>query len=141
MEYLLGSLVSVGLFFIGKKIFNKTDKKQRHVGIGYSQSHVYNLISPLLRLESLITRKETQASKHNDSLYIKVVIAENKAYWISNNTFFVADEEDGFVDKDTAKPVDTMSMDDVQLNKMALIVEALTEGVEDENRNSGNKNL
>jgi hypothetical protein len=141
MEYLLGSLVSVGLFFIGKKIFDKTDNKQRHVKVGYTQSYVHSLIRPLLRLESLLTNKETQASKYLDSLFIKVVIAENKAYWITNNTFFVAEEEDGFVDKDTAKPVDIMSMDDVQLNKMVLIVEALTEGVDDENRNTGNKNL
>jgi hypothetical protein len=141
MEYLLGSLVSVGLFFIGKKIFDKTDSKQRHVNIGYTQSYVHNLILPLLRLEALLINKETQASKYLDSLFIKVVIAENKAYWITNNTFFVAEEEDGFVDKDTAKPVDIMSMDDVQLNKMVLIVEALTEGVDDENRNTGNKNL
>lgn len=140
MEYLLGSLVTVALFFISKKIFYSPDEKQYSFKKTHSQSYVYSLVKPLLSLQYVISNsRQTQASKHLESLYVKVVIAENKAYWISGNTFFEADEEDGFVDKDTAKPVDIMSMDDVQLKKMMFIVETLTEGVEDEDRNSGNK--
>jgi hypothetical protein len=139
MEYLLGSLVTVALFFITRRIFNSTDSKDRDFKIVHSQSYVYSLVKPLLNLQYIVSNKTTQASKYLDSLYVRVVIAENKAYWITGNTFFVADEEDGFVDKDTAKPVDVMSMDDVQLKKMMFIVETLTEGAEDEDRNSGNK--
>lgn len=139
MEYLLGSLVTVALFFITRRIFNSTDSKDRDFKIVHSQSYVYSLVKPLLNLQYIVSNKTTQASKYLDSLYVRVVIAENKAYWITGNTFFVADEEDGFVDKDTAKPVDIMSMDDVQLKKMMFIVETLTEGAEDEDRNSGNK--
>lgn len=139
MEYLLGSLVTVALFFITRKIFNSTDSKDHDFKIIHSQSYIYSLVKPLLNLQYVVNSKTTQASKYLDSLYVRVVIAENKAYWITGNTFFVADEEDGFVDKDTAKPVDVMSMDDVQLKKMMFIVETLTEGAEDEDRNSGNK--
>lgn len=139
MEYLLGALVTVALFFITKNIFSRIDSHPRDFKIIHSQSYIYSLVKPLLNLQYIVSNRVTQASKYLDSLYVRVIIAENKAYWITGNTFYVADEEDGFVDKDTAKPVDVMSMDDVQLKKMMFIVETLTEGEENEDRNSGNK--
>jgi hypothetical protein len=63
-------------------------------------------------------------------MYTRVVFLENQAYWIKNNTLFVADMEEGFVDEQTTREVDTMGMDRVQLEKVIHIVEALTEGKE-----------
>jgi hypothetical protein len=61
-------------------------------------------------------------------MYTRVVFVENQAYWIKNNTLFVADMEDDMVDEATTREVDTMAMDKVQLEKVIYIVEALTEG-------------
>jgi hypothetical protein len=54
---------------------------------------------------------------------------ESQAYWIRSNVFYTADlNEMGLVDFDSARPVDTMTMSKVQLDKMSFIVEKLTEG-------------
>lgn len=141
MDYLIGSIVTAALFTLGLKLFNRVIPKKIKMKVSYSQSYVYNVIGPVVKILAMSKKLETQASKYQDSLYVRVVLADNKAYWISNNVFYVADEEDGFIDKDSAKPVDTISMDKVQLEKMIFIVETLTEGAENEDRNSGNKEL
>lgn len=141
MDYLIGSVVTATLFFIGKYIFSKKEHKVMTISTGYSQSYIYSIIGPVLRVISLTKKLKTQSADYESSQYVKVVLADHKAYWISNNTFYVADEEDGIIDKETAKPVDTISMDKVQLEKMIFIVETLTEGAKDEDRNSRNKEL
>jgi len=136
MDYLIGSVVTTLLFILGRRIFAKTNSKVKPLPVVYSQSYIYRIIGPMVRLIELTRRRETQVSKYEESLNIRVILSENKAYWISNNTFYVANEEDGVIDKESTKPVDTISMDKVQLDKMMFIVEALTEGDEDEHRNS-----
>jgi hypothetical protein len=59
---------------------------------------------------------------------VRVIIIEGEAYWIVDQTLYVANIVDGLVDNDTTKKVDTMAMDTVQLEKTQFIVQKLTEG-------------
>jgi hypothetical protein len=70
---------------------------------------------------------DTQMSKHYKQSEVRVLFVDNKAYWISNNSFYSADLEDGIVNQNTTKVVDIMGMDKVELDKMSFIVEMLTE--------------
>jgi hypothetical protein len=83
----------------------------------------------------------TQTSKHHDSLHVKVVIADNEAYWISNDKFYVADVRDKMVIQESTREVDTMAMDDVELNKISEIVELLRKEDKNDRGSSGNKKL
>jgi hypothetical protein len=67
--------------------------------------------------------------KYFDSINLRILVLEEQAYWIKNNAVFVADVINGEIEKDTAKEVDTMAMDKVQLNKLMFIVEKLKEGL------------
>jgi len=80
--------------------------------------------------------QKTQSSRYIDSITIKVVFLDNKAYWIKDNTFYVADVRNHQIQHETATKVDTMSMDRVQLDKIILVVEKLTKGEANDNRNS-----
>ena len=71
----------------------------------------------------------TQSMKYFDSINLRILILEEQAYWIKNNAVFVAQVINGEIEKDTAKEVDTMAMDKVQLNKLMFIVEKLKEGL------------
>ena len=71
----------------------------------------------------------TQSMKYFDSINLRILILEEQAYWIKNNAVFVAEIINGEIEKDTAKEVDTMAMDKVQLNKLMFIVEKLKEGL------------
>ena len=128
MEYFIGSIVTlaavIALSILAKRFFPVESKTEMP-----SQSYIHNLVHPyMLTNEELKDPPVTQATKHFSTMFVRIVFVEDKAYWIKEDVFYVADTFAGVVLKDTAKPVDTMSMSKVQLNKMMLIVEKLREG-------------
>lgn len=62
----------------------------------------------------------------------------NKAYWIKDNAFYEADLDGKNIDKESARIVDTMQMDKVQLDKMLFIMDQLRDGKSDDSGNPGN---
>ena len=138
MEYLLGSLVTLFLVFVQR--FIKYNAEKLKVGINLSQSYIHNLVYPysaLLDGQQIAQQKITQSYKLRDKMQVRVLIVDEKAYWITNNTVFVADLVDGEVDSENAKPIDTMGMDSVQLDRMMFIVDKLTEGTSNDYRGPG----
>jgi hypothetical protein len=128
MEYFLGSLITLLIMsYFGKRTANAISKKP--VGVRLSQSYVDTLITNKL-IEEILPKpqKKTQAIEHQKGEEVRVIIIENKAYWIVSQALYVADIVDGMVDNETTKRVDTMTMDDVQLEKTQFIVQKLTEG-------------
>lgn len=138
MEYFLGSVITLLSVFIVFKVTRKAlDTPIQPVR--YSQSNVYNLIQPFIPELSEIRRDITsQSTKHYDSAFTRVAFVDNKAYWIKENQFRVADMVDGRVDLETERQVDTMSMSKVELEKMLIIIEELTEGDQHDSSNPGN---
>jgi hypothetical protein len=131
MEYFLGSLFTLILMFFFSK---KADKiaKQKLKTVSFSQSYINNLVEQQLieELSSVLKpSRKTQASVYNEKQNVRVIIMENQAYWIVDQRLYVADMVDGTVDNDTTRVVDTMTMDDVELEKTQFIVQKLTEGI------------
>lgn len=128
MEYLLGSTVTLivvaAIAFFARRSIVENEPSI----IEYSQSHIHQLIYPLVPFLTFGKKKEeSQSTKHHDRIFLRVVVQGTKAYWIRDNIFYVADvNEDGQVDKENAKQVDTMSMDRVELDNIMEIVEKLT---------------
>ena len=137
MQYFIGSFVTIATLLFCSRIFSKQLAKPK-LKIGYSQSHAYSLLGPIFGL--LETQKkplDTQASKYFGKVNQKILIYNKEAYWIKDNSVFVCNIIDGELDENSTKKVDTMGMDDVQLKKMMFIVEKLTEGMSNDNRNPG----
>ena len=145
MEYILGAIVTLFTIAFMSKRFNNNKQMKMMVNVSYSQTRAYELLKPLELFESMIdmvnNKKNTQTTKHYDSLHVKVVIAHDEAYWISNNKFYVADVRDRMVVQESAREVDTMAMDDVELKKISEIVELLREEDKNDRGSSGNKKL
>jgi hypothetical protein len=139
MEYILGSIITAltFLFFIKKE--KGSAYKDKPIKLGVSQSSMFNLTKTSMLISMYLNKKPlvSQASKHYDSLYVKVLFMDSKAYWIKDNTFFVADMENDEVDGETTRPVDIMAMDKVELDKMMFIVDTLTEGKKDDSSDPG----
>jgi hypothetical protein len=137
MDFILGAALSMLCTFVTYK-FLMPYVKNRKVELFYRQSDVFETIKPALPiLNELREIPETQASKYFDSKYtVKVMMFENQAYWIKDNSVFVADIVDGNVDKSGAKVIDTMAMDKVQLDRLSFIVETLTKGRSNDSGNS-----
>jgi hypothetical protein len=128
MEYFLGSLITLLIMsYFGRRsamIISKPLKK-----INHSQSYIDNLISKKILEEFLPKpKKKTQSLEHSKKNEVRVIVIEGEAYWIVEQTLYVAKLVDGIVDNETTKKVDTMTMNDVQLEKTQFIVQKLTEG-------------
>jgi hypothetical protein len=139
MEYFLGSAITLLAMFITTRLisYNKFDKKNNIPR--YSQSHIHMLILPLLpEIKKYKNKMVTQSSKHEERTNIKVVIFDNKAYFVKNGTFYCAEMNGTEIDGASATLVDTIGMDKVQLDKMLFIMDQLRDGKKDDSGDSRN---
>jgi len=140
MEYFLGSAITMLAMYVTTRLiaYNKVNNKKDIPR--YSQSHIHMLILPLLpEIRKYKKKMITQSSKHEERTNIKVVIVDNKAYFIKNGTFYCADMHGTEIDGATATSVDTMAMDKVQLDKMLFIMDQLRDGKKDDSGDSRNQ--
>lgn len=141
MEYISGFILAFVLIYFLAKFQIKYNILQENTikPIRYSQSHIHSLIFPLLPKGIKIKKpKKTQSTIHEAKNNIKVIIMDNSAYWIKDNTFFTADMcIDGTVNKDSTRRVDTDNMNKVQLDKMLFIIDRLREGTLDDSGSAG----
>jgi hypothetical protein len=141
VEYFLGFLVAVVMFGLLRILVPRTIRKNPINKIRYSQTHIHNIIKDNLPDHLFLPLKRPrQTINHEKSINLKVLFFEKEAYWIKENTLFIAEQEDGIVKEDTAKRVDTMGMDKVQLEKVIYIVDILNEGNQNDSgysRNNG----
>lgn len=136
MEYLVGFFTCFILIYTVVKLQKNHNilQEKNMKPIRYSQSHIHSLVSPLLPKGVKHKRSSSsQATKVNDQNHIRVIIMDNRAYWIKDNAFYTAEMSiDGTVDKDTTSRVDTEGMSKVQLDQMLFIVDKLREGTFDD---------
>jgi hypothetical protein len=93
---------------------------------------------PLLPdIKSYKKRTVTQSSKHDEKINIRVVILDNKAYFVRDGSFYCADVDGKSIDNQSATLVDTMGMDRVQLDKMLFIMDQLRDGKKNDSGYSG----
>lgn len=139
MEYFFGSLTTVLLFFILSKWIFKGMPENKNLSVRYSQSHIHSLISPLIPKNIRLTsNKKSQSNNHYNKHNIRVIMVEDKAYWIKDNVFYVADIIEGHVESDTTRVVDTMGIDSVELDKMLFIMDKLREGFDNDSGSTRN---
>lgn len=143
MEYFLGSALTLAIIFIVAQQLNKDNNTSPKLKIKRSQSHIYSLLSPEYSGYNNFLKPSlnTQATENLKKKEVRVVFYENQAYWIANGVLLTADVVDGQIDQNSTKGVDTMGVDKVELNKLSMIVEKLTEESVNDNRNSGNEEL
>jgi hypothetical protein len=141
MDYLIGSLVTIVTVVIVNRIISIQLRAHKTIpAIQYSQSHMYNLMRPYMDDGGYAwNRPKRQSMDYQDRTYTRVVMTENSAYWIKDNSLFTAAIVNGDVDSETTQPVDTMKMSNLELNKLMIIVETLREEDGNDNRNTGNK--
>lgn len=142
MEYFLGSIVTLLTMFVVSKYANRVveEHAKKFVGIKYSQSSMFTLVKPFLPTNKELQKpKNTQAINSKIRSQKRVIIMDGMAYWIHDHNLYTAEvSPNDEVQKETAKIVDTMSMDKVQLDKISFIVDKLTEGLPNESGDSRN---
>lgn len=138
MDYLVVVLLTILVSFAILKIVTKNEQnflKQ----IVYRQSDIHNITKNLYKNKNVVKKKETQLTKRMDDEAVKVVLTDDKAYWVADNTFYDADLVDDRPDMSTAKPIDTSSLSKEDIDKMLFILDNLDRGNKDERGSTGNE--
>jgi hypothetical protein len=130
LEYFFGSIITASTMFFTYRWLQKNNwHTTKQIKLIVSQSNNNELLKKMFTPDNSFPKATTQSTKYFDSNSLRVLIVDNQAYWIKNNSVFIADLINGEVEKETAREVDTMAMDKVQLKKMIFIVEKLKEGL------------
>lgn len=66
--------------------------------------------------------------EQEDNESVNVAIIENRAYWVSDNTFYVAAIVNGEIDHDSRQPVNAFEMSSSEIRKMLFILDNLEQG-------------
>jgi hypothetical protein len=136
MEYFIGSVITIVLM-IALSYFSRKLPLQESFTVQTSQSYLFSLTGYQAVMDYVDKPKASQASKHMEQMFTRIIIINGKAYWIKDNVFYVADMVDKEVDKSTAKEVDIMAMDKVQLKEAMFIIDKLKEDSYNDNWNAG----
>jgi archaellin len=113
-----------------KKSFNK---------IVYKQSDMHNMLKDFFFKDIDNDKVFTSQSKiWKEKQTTKVVILDQKAYWISNNIFYVGEAVDGKVKPETGQPLDTSNMSKREIDKMLFILDNLKNGKINDSGSAGN---
>jgi hypothetical protein len=139
MEFLLGVVFSfLAILFTRKFILTESLMKETAIGsVVYRQSHIKLLTQAAENYLFSVPPIATQSRKILEKSQTRIVFSEDRAYWIKNNMFLHAELVNGEIDDSTTKVVDTIAMDRVELDKMAFIVQKLTEGTTNDGGNPG----
>lgn len=138
MEYIIPIILTVIVSFAILKLVNKSEKLSSNKLL-YSQSYIHNLTKGLVIANNGNEKKQTQLSKRADEKSIKIVSIEDRAYWVVDNVFYMAEMDNDMPDMSTAKPIDTSNMSRTDIDKMLFILDNLDRRKKDERGSTGNE--
>ena len=92
-----------------------------------SQSIIYNKTKQFIPKDLKNKEYITQSINHSNKYMLKVMVIDENAYWVKDNTFFTADIKDGSVMPETTRQIDTLSMSKQDIEKMMFILDKLKE--------------
>ena len=116
-------------------------KKERNTfrKLVYRQSDMHNMLKDFFFKDIDNDKVFTSQSKiWREKQTTKVVILDKKAYWISNNIFYVGEAVDGKVKPETGQPLDTSNMSKREIDKMLFILDNLKNGKINDSGSAGN---
>jgi hypothetical protein len=139
MEYVLAIGLTLALSWSIIEL-NKYKVYRNLNNVRYSQSDKHQTILNLVP-QKLNSKKEieSQSVKHAASTMIKIIVIDNKAYWIKDNIFYSAETDSGDIVEHTTNPVDVSSMSKKDIDKMLFILDNLRRGKENDSSSAGNE--
>lgn len=128
MEFFLGAITTLACIYLASKMVQRAQKTLRSPYDLITQGKKFDLLSRagLVHYRQGYETLNTQATKHHDSFALRVVLMENRAYWIQDSKLHQAELVNGQMDSETTKIVDTMALDSVELKKISTVVDKLT---------------
>jgi hypothetical protein len=138
MIYVYSILLTTVAFSCILIIINKKRKKSFN-RVLYRQSDMHNILKDFF-FKDIDNDKVfmSQSKIWKEKQTTKVVILDQKAYWISNNIFYVGEAVNGKVKPETGEPLDTSNMSKREIDKMLFILDNLKNGKLNDSGSAGN---
>ena len=141
MQYFVGFVLTLLASLAIIAIINKKINKKMSRTL-YSQKDTHELFKYFFAIDSSNQKKRlSQLTKHTEKSMIKVMVIGQEAYWVSDNTFFVANAINGEVEAGSATPVDVENMSKNDMNKMLFILDNLQNGNKNDSGSAGNERI
>ena len=126
-------LFSSGVLTIGITwaILSIVGRKRRNTfnSLQYKQSDIHEIVKDYLPKASANNKiPMSQSRNHIHKNMVKVVMVEDKAYWVMDNVFYVARTINGRIDPETTEPLDIINMPEKELKIMLDILDSLKMG-------------
>ena len=107
---------------------NKKEKQSFNKTL-YRQSDMHNMLKGFFFKDIFDNKAASSQSKiWKEKKTTKFLVIDQKAYWVSNNMFYVGDADNGQVRPETGKPIDISTMSPKEVNKMLFILDNLNGG-------------
>jgi hypothetical protein len=140
-------VITFGLTAVVSWFIIKITTKRRNKAFSrtlYRQSDLHRIMKKFFSqqlIPDLNANRSSQLTKRREKDTIKVIVIDEKAYWVSDNVFYVADAVGGNLIPETAKPLDTKQMSNRDVSKMLLILDNLKDGKLNDSGSTGNERL
>ena len=141
MQELIAAGLTLPFVWVILKLMRKKARKKFSKTL-YRQSDIHKLLKYFFSIR--LPNNEgpsSQLTKRKEKNMTKVIFVDNQAYWVSENTFFVAESINGEIQSQTARPVNTNGLSKIDLNKMLFILDSLKNGSKNDSGSSGNERL
>ena len=141
MQELIAAGLTLPFVWVILKLMRKRARKRFSKTL-YRQSDIHKLLKYFFSIR--LPNNEgpsSQLTKRKEKNMTKVIFVDNQAYWVSENTFFVAESINGEIQRQTARPVNTNGLSKIDLNKMLFILDSLKNGSKNDSGSSGNERL
>lgn len=99
---------------------------------------MHEMLKRFFSNSSVVEKKSSQMIKRKDNFLTRVIILEDKAYWVIDNVFYVGDAENGSVQPETGVPISTSGLSSKEINKLLFILDNLKNGKTNDSGSAGN---
>lgn len=145
----LTTILLCSIIYIVVKITTNIVIKNNMPKLKHRQSTIHNIVRDVLPTNEdiikniIMNRERSKQKKQSNQKYsqesIRVIVVEDDAYWIQDNTFYQTKvTEDGEIDQSSAKPVDTTNMSVEEIDRLMKIVDDLRGIGKNDGSSSGN---
>ena len=141
MQELIAVALTLPIAWAIIKVIKKRARKNFSKTL-YRQSDIHSLLKYFFSIKLLNEdERPSQLTKRKQKSMIKVIFLDSQAYWVSDNTFYVAEAVNGEIQKHTVKPVNTNGLSKKDLDKMLFILDSLKNGNKNDSGSTGNDRL
>jgi hypothetical protein len=136
MKYFLVVLLTLITFSCILIVANKFTKKSYSKKI-YRQSDMHEMLKRFFLNGLSVEVKSSQMMKRKEKLLTRVIILEDKAYWVVDNVFYVGDAVNGSVQPESGEPISTSGLSSKEINKLLFILDNLKNGKTNDSGSAG----